>query len=89
MLAAQGGVCALCHRPPLAGKTLHVDHDHATGRVRGVLCFTCNNALGDFEDDPGRLRGAASYLESFIPPCPAVQRRIDELKAMRPAWERV
>lgn len=48
MLEAQGGVCAVCGRPPRhrnsAGVTqrLHVDHDHATGKVRGLLCLTCN-----------------------------------------------
>lgn len=88
MLAAQGGGCALCHRPPRSDISLHVDHDHANNRIRGLLCFTCNNALGDFEDDTGRLREAARYLESFLAPCPMVQRRLDQLRAMRPAWER-
>ena len=48
MLAAQGGVCAICRQPRPEERTLHVDHDHATGAIRGLLCFTCNNALGDF-----------------------------------------
>lgn len=62
MLDEQGGCCAICRRPPREGSTLHVDHEHATERVRGLLCFTCNNALGDFEDDPAALRAALSYL---------------------------
>lgn len=64
MLANQGGVCAICsgvQRPP--GKRLAVDHDHSTGRVRGLLCFECNVGLGKFLDDPSRLRVALAYLE--------------------------
>ncbi len=64
MLAAQGGVCHLCGRPPNESVALHVDHDHSTGQIRGILCFKCNNALGDFDDDPDRLMAAAMYLIS-------------------------
>lgn len=66
MLERQGGVCAICHKPPperANGGVLHVDHDHATRKVRGLLCRRCNPALGAFDDDPGRLRRAAEYLE--------------------------
>jgi hypothetical protein len=61
-LAAQGGVCAICRQPPRPDISLHVDHDHESGGRRGLLCFRCNNALGDFGDDYDRLRGAAAYL---------------------------
>lgn len=44
LLEAQGGVCAICGNPP-AKRRLSVDHDHATGKVRGLLCFRCNRAL--------------------------------------------
>jgi hypothetical protein len=65
MLAAQGGVCAICREPSTsAWGSLHVDHDHDTGRVRGLLCEACNVGLGNFKDDPARLRAAAVYLES-------------------------
>lgn len=64
MLAAQGGVCAICGRPPNSGAALHIDHDHRTNRIRGILCFRCNNALGDLDDDPDRLMAAAMYLLS-------------------------
>src|SRR5262245_32747027 len=50
-LAQQGGGCAVCGRPPKPDKSLHVDHDHETGHVRGLLCFSCNAALGHFQDD--------------------------------------
>lgn len=43
MLAAQGGRCAICRKPPkIGGRRLHVDHDHVTGRIRGLLCHYCN-----------------------------------------------
>ena len=65
MLAVQGGTCAICDLPP-SGKgpnaVLHIDHDHETGKVRGLLCQACNRGLGFFRDDPGRLIDAADYL---------------------------
>jgi hypothetical protein len=63
MLAAQGGRCAICRKPFRRSFDTHVDHDHATGRVRGILCSACNNGLGRFRDDPAVLRHAARYLE--------------------------
>lgn len=62
LFTRQGGVCAICQRPPRDDISLHVDHEHETGRVRGLLCFRCNNALGDFDDDPVRLFQALAYL---------------------------
>lgn len=58
MVEAQGGSCAICQVKPAA----HVDHDHATGEVRGILCFTCNVGLGNFDDEPDRLLLAHRYL---------------------------
>jgi hypothetical protein len=66
-LAAQGGGCAICGRPPRDDISLHVDHDHATGALRRLLCFLCNNLLGDAADDAGRLRAAADYLDRHDP----------------------
>lgn len=60
---AQGDRCAIC-RGEWRGKggQPHVDHDHTTGAVRGLLCGPCNNGLGMFRDDPALLRAAADYL---------------------------
>lgn len=68
MHAEQGGKCALCHLAPVGKGTmnvLHVDHDHATGDVRALLCQACNKGLGCFRDRPALLRKAAFYLELF------------------------
>ena len=46
MLAAQDGKCAIC----LTASAAHIDHDHATGKVRGMLCFRCNAALASGHD---------------------------------------
>ncbi|MEV5572026.1 endonuclease VII domain-containing protein [Spirillospora sp. NPDC052269] len=59
LLAAQGGICVICLGQPAS----HVDHDHDTGQVRGMLCFKCNNGIGQFEDEVRRLEEAADYLE--------------------------
>ena len=60
MVLLQGGECALCHRRP---KRLFVDHDHITGKVRALLCPSCNSGLGHFGDDPRMLREAARFVE--------------------------
>ncbi len=69
MFDAQGGVCAICRRPETTGQygkpsRLSVDHCHETGRVRGLLCRSCNRGIGNLSDDPLRLRSAAEYLEA-------------------------
>ncbi|KND27525.1 endonuclease domain-containing protein [Streptomyces acidiscabies] len=61
MIAGQKGLCVICLKAP----AVHVDHCHETGRVRGVLCFNCNSAIGKLGDDPGAVRRAASYLEGI------------------------
>ena len=62
LLAQQGGTCAVCDSDN-NGRTMHVDHCHANGHVRGLLCSPCNTALGLSADDPERLRSLANYLE--------------------------
>lgn len=68
-LVEQGGVCAICKLPESfvnkrSGgiKLLCIDHDHDTGKVRGLLCQKCNVALGNMGDDPKRVRNLARYL---------------------------
>lgn len=63
LLIIQGNRCAIC-RAEANGRTWHVDHCHKTGRVRGILCDTCNRAIGNLHDDPALLRRAANYLET-------------------------
>lgn len=57
----QSGACAVCREKPSAQR-LAVDHDHNSGRVRGLLCRVCNTALGAFCDSPERFDSAAAYL---------------------------
>lgn len=63
LLAQQDGKCAICRNPPKK-KALAIDHDHATGRVRGLLCMVCNTTLGRFKDDPDRFDAASAYLRA-------------------------
>lgn len=68
MASAQGGVCACCGKPETVMRHgrllwLAVDHCHATGKIRELLCLNCNNGIGRFRDDPALLRKAAEYLE--------------------------
>lgn len=67
LLMKQNGVCAICGKPETHiqyGKfrPLSVDHDHATGKVRGLLCTGCNRGIGFLRDDPKLLNKAAEYL---------------------------
>lgn len=69
LLETQNKTCAICHLPESSidgrtGKvrTLAVDHDKHTERVRGLLCMSCNRALGWFRDNPQYLQSAINYL---------------------------
>lgn len=66
-LEAQNGCCAICRSASSGGRTkvLSIDHDHATGLVRGLLCGSCNLGIGKFADDPERLVAAAEYLKQW------------------------
>ena len=64
MLVDQRHGCAICASPDPGGRgEFHVDHDHVTRRVRGLLCTNCNSMLGRAKDSPSVLRHAADYLE--------------------------
>lgn len=58
MVARQEGKCLVCLQE------LYIDHDHATGKIRGLLCNRCNAGLGFLGDDVERVRAAARYLET-------------------------
>lgn len=63
MYTAQGGRCAICKGQERDGtKRLSVDHNHVTGKVRGLLCDRCNRCLGGAMDNPDRLEVMAAYL---------------------------
>ncbi len=65
MIVAHEGKCHVCKQPPTGRwKRLHVDHDHSTGVIRGLLCSGCNLALGHVRDNPQTLRDLATYLEA-------------------------
>lgn len=68
VLNLQNGTCAICRKPEVEKrkgtvKRLAVDHDHRTGKVRGLLCQHCNTALGSFDENPNLLRAAIKYLQ--------------------------
>ena len=67
MLNEQHGCCKICGvtEEDASGKRLHVDHNHATGQVRGLLCTRCNTAIGKFKDDPEIIRNAIAYIERW------------------------
>jgi hypothetical protein len=62
LLEAQGRRCAVCEIGADKAR-LDIDHCHAAGHIRGLLCGNCNNGLGRFHDNPAVLRKAAEYIE--------------------------
>jgi len=66
LLLAQGAACALCLAPQTSGARLCIDHCHDTGKVRGLLCATCNSAIGLLGDTAERVQRAVEYLRGDI-----------------------
>jgi len=82
MLVDQNGKCAICKR---SGEKLHVDHDHATGKVRELLCNSCNTALGFLNEDVSRLSAMRKYIQKHKENRPnGVENR-----EMPPLWQRM
>jgi uncharacterized Zn finger protein (UPF0148 family) len=67
ILMEQKCVCAICGKPEKSSSkgVLSIDHDHVTGKVRGLLCDTCNSGLGHFYDSIDLLQGAMLYLKTY------------------------
>jgi Autographiviridae endonuclease VII len=79
MFEAHGGVCAICGETRPEERTLHVDHDHETGAIRGLLCFRCNNAIGDFREEYELFLRAANYLDRDDELAALVRERVGAL----------
>jgi hypothetical protein len=60
LMLESDGMCMVCGES--YGQNPHIDHDHATNRIRGITCAHCNMGMGHFRDDPERLEAAARYL---------------------------
>jgi hypothetical protein len=72
LLVEQNGLCQVCRKPRSEKRALAVDHCHATGAIRGLLCDRCNHLLGHARDSVEILRSAIEYLEQHN------KRRLEE-----------
>jgi hypothetical protein len=63
LISKQGGYCAICSNL-MTNKA--VDHDHKTGKLRGILCYQCNSGLGMFKDNIETMKKAINYLEKHL-----------------------
>ena len=67
LLTKQDFVCAICHKiNNIQGRRLEVDHDHKTGKIRGLLCNGCNVGIGAFSDDMDLMAKAVQYVNKYI-----------------------
>ena len=85
MLSSQGGRCALCRADKPGGRwdRFHVDHCHETGRVRGLLCYFCNCALGTLGDSPEAIARVLAYVDPAREPIRLGDALPDVLAEMR------
>ena len=63
VVTLQGNACAICTAPFKSTRSFHIDHNHSAGPIRGLLCFSCNSAVGMMRDRPELLRAAAKYID--------------------------
>lgn len=63
MVNQQNGLCAICNTP--SNRRLQIDHDHATGKIRALLCHLCNKGLGCLKDNKEIMQAAILYLEKY------------------------
>jgi hypothetical protein len=62
-LEEQGFACAICKTTNNGSRKFGIDHNHKTGKIRGLLCHKCNAGLGNFDDNLDRLKKAIAYME--------------------------
>lgn len=94
MQEAQAGLCLICGLPETAShrgktKSLSVDHDHFSGKVRGLLCGRCNQTLGRVKDNPMLLRRMAEYLENKVTAPPLHSSLLTEVQKFTTALSRL
>jgi hypothetical protein len=63
LLEKQNNTCAICQQENKHKRAFHVDHCHETGKIRGLLCHSCNTGIGSLKDNIELLRAAINYLE--------------------------
>jgi len=66
LVEAQSGACAICSAKHSKERPLNVDHCHSTGKIRGLLCASCNPGLANFRDNPKALEKAADYIRAAL-----------------------
>jgi hypothetical protein len=65
MIEKQNNCCAICNKSLNPKKHTHIDHDHFTNKVRGILCHYCNTAIGLFKEDKDVMQKAIEYLSHY------------------------
>lgn len=90
ILQEQNGVCAICNEPEsVKNRSLSVDHDHITGKIRGLLCSNCNPGIGKFKEKIELLKKAVAYLERDYKIPYAEETHKDIPRLDRPNWKRI